>query len=354
MAPTGYPAAMTSFAQELLTVDRERLDLRAGVLGLVVLAAFGVAIALVGVVAMAAAIGAFVVLATDPPPAGRSWATALLPLLVGGAILTFIAVSIGGEAVPAAILVALVGVVGALHGGRSRKAGVRGLMATLWIILALTLHDSDVGALEYALAFAIGGAVGAGVAVAKARKGAAEGTGDDDVEAGTTIAPPPTLEALLRGPLGPFAVLRGIGLGIGVFLGFTFFPEHPAWLAISALIVMRPPTRQALVVGLQRSLGTGLGVIIAVALAGVIGENQPALVILFLASAFLMMAVREVNYALFAMFVTALVVYLQRIMGADAAESGSDRLVETILGVAIALVVLGLTEALSRARSAAA
>jgi hypothetical protein len=343
---------MTSFTQELLTVERDRLDLRAGLLGLIVLAVFGAAVALIGAVAMAAAIGALVALSTDPPPAGRFWATALLPLVVAGVVLTFIAVSIGGAAVPAALLVALVGVVGTLHSGRSRRAGVRGLIATIWIILALTLYDTDVGALAYSVAFAIGGAVGAGVAVAKARRGAAEGTGDDDVEAGASGAPLPTLEALLRSPLGPFAILRGIGLGVGAWLGFTYFPEHPAWLAISALIVMRPPTHQALVVGLQRSLGTGVGVVIAVALAGVVGENQPALVILFLASAFLMMAVREVNYALFAIFVTTLVVYLQRILGGDAAESGSDRLVETILGVAIALAVLWLTETIARRRSA--
>lgn len=37
---------MTSFAQDLVTVDRERLDLRAGFLGLAVLAVFGLAIAL--------------------------------------------------------------------------------------------------------------------------------------------------------------------------------------------------------------------------------------------------------------------------------------------------------------------
>lgn len=86
----------------------------------------------------------------------------------------------------------------------------------------------------------------------------------------------------------------------------------------------------------------------------VVGENTPALVILLLASAFGMMAVREVNYAMFAMLVTMLVVYTQRILGADAAESGRDRLAETILGVAIASVVLGLTEALSRTRKQAA
>jgi hypothetical protein len=344
---------MTSFAQELVAVDRERLDLRAGLLGLAVLAVFGVAIALVGPVAMAAAMGALVVLATDPPPAGRSWATALLPLVVGGAVLTFVAVSIGAQAVPAALLVGVVGIVATLHGGRSRNAGIRGLVATLWIILALTLYATGVGALEYAVAFAVGGAVGAGVALARAPSGSAEGTGTDDVEAGTTATPPSTLGALLASPLGLFAVLRGIGLAVAVLLGFTLFPAHPAWLAISSLIVMRPPTRNALVVGMQRSLGTGLGVIAAVALAGAIGENTPGLVILFLASAFLMMAVREVNYALFAMFVTAVVVYSQRILGADAAESGGDRLAETVLGVAIAFVVLGLTEVIVRRRALA-
>ncbi len=341
---------MTSFVKELVTVDREHLDLRAGVLGLAVLAMFGVAIALVGPVAMAGAIGALVVLSTDPPPVGRSWAAALLPLVVGGTVLTFVAVWIDGQAVPAAVLVGVVGVVATLHGGRSRKAGTRGFIATLWIILALTLYVTDVGALEYAVAFAIGGAAGAAVALARARKGAPEGVGADDIEAETTAAPPQTLPALLASPLGQFAILRGIGLAVAVLLGFTFFPVHPAWLAISSLIVMRPPTRRALVVGLQRSLGTGVGVIAAVALAGAIGENTPGLVILFLASAFLMMAVREVNYALFAMFVTAVVVYSQRILGADPAESGIDRLAETTLGVLIAFVVLGLTEALARRR----
>jgi len=72
---------MASFAQELVTVQRERLDLKAGLVGLVILSVFGVAIALVGPVVMAAAIGALVLLSTDLPPAGRSWATALLPLI---------------------------------------------------------------------------------------------------------------------------------------------------------------------------------------------------------------------------------------------------------------------------------
>ena len=189
---------MASFAQELVTVQRERLDLKAGLVGLVVLSVFGVAIALVGPVVMAAAIGALVLLSTDPPPAGRSWATALLPLIVGGAVVTFIAVSIGDQAVRAALLVGAVGVVATLLAGRSRKAGTRGLIATLWIILALTLGHTGVGALDYAVAFAVGAAVGAGVARSRARSraragagaGSTEGTDDDDVETGRRLLRP--------------------------------------------------------------------------------------------------------------------------------------------------------------------
>jgi uncharacterized membrane protein YccC len=64
-------------------------------------------------------------------------------------------------------------------------------------------------------------------------------------------------------------------------------------------------------------------------------------------------AFREVNYALFAMLLTALIVYSQEILGAGAAESGMDRLSETVLGVAVAFFVLGLNEALTRARNSA-
>jgi len=349
---------MSSFARELLAVDRQRVDLRAGVLGLVVLSVLAVAIAVVGPQALAAVIGALVALSTDPLPARRSWGRMLLPLLVAGTVLTYLAVWISGRAVPAALLAGGVGVAATLHAGDSPRAETRGLITTLWTIIALTLYVTGVGALAYAVGFAAGALAGAGVALYRARPAAGEGGGVEDLEAGrapTASVPPPfTVRARLASPIVGFALLRGLGLAIAVLLGFTWFPAHPAWVAITTVLVMRPPTRQALAVGLQRSLGTGAGVVVAVALADVVGRNTPALVLLLLASAFGMMALREVNYALFAMLITTLVVYTQRILGADAAESGRDRLLETILGVAIAFAVLGLNQALDRTRKQAA
>ncbi|MHA6523811.1 FUSC family protein [Tessaracoccus sp. G1721] len=344
---------MASFATELLTLDRRLISVRAGLTGLAVLSVLAAAILIWGPLAMAAVIGALILLATDPPPAGRPWAKALLPLVVVGAALTYVAVWIDGRPVAAAVLVGVVGVATALHSGRSRKAGVRGLISAIWIILALTLHDTGVGPLGYAAGFAVGAAVGAGVAWLRAREGSDEGVGDDDVEAGTTAQPSSGRRGQLGSALGQFAVLRGLGLAVATLLGFTFFPAHPAWLPVCALLVMRPPSHQAFVLGTQRTLGTAVGVIIAVALTGLVGDNTLVLVLLFLGSAFLVMTFREVNYALFALLLTTLIVFSQRILGVGAAESGVDRLLETLLGVVIAFCVLGLDAALTRARTPA-
>jgi len=341
---------MTQFTRELLAVEREGIDLRAGVLGLLVLTAFAAAIALVGPVAMAAAVGALVVLSTDPPPAGRAWTIALMPLIISGAVLTFLAVWLDGNAIAGALLGGIVGLAATLQAGRSTKAGARGLIATIWVILGLTLYDSGVTPLEYSLAFVAGAAVGTLAALSRARSGPPEGAGADDVEGHVTGATIPSFGALLKSPLGLLAVLRGIGIGVAIWVGFMWFPSHPAWVAITALIVIRPPTHQAVLVGLQRSLGTCVGVIGAVALAGIVGETTAGLVVLFLATAFLMMSVREVNYALFAMLAAALVVFLERILQGNAAETAFDRFAATVTGVAIAFVILGLVDVFRRAR----
>lgn len=343
---------MASVARELVRIDRDGLDVKAGFLGLVVVAVFGVAILLVGPVMLAGAVGVLAVLATDPPPAGRSWAGALLPIVVGGAVLTFLAVAIDGRTLAAALLAGATGVLATLRAGSSRRAGVRTLVTSLWVVVALTLGGTGTSALAYAAAFAAGAALGTAVALVRARGTTAEGVGDDDVEGvpGSATVEESALDQA-RDAL-PFALLRGAGLAVAVLVGFSYFPDHPVWMAVTALLVMRPPTRDALVVGAQRSLGTGVGVVVAVALAGVVGDNRPWLVALFLVAAFVMMAVREVNYALFAAVTAALVVYMQRLLGADAGESGRDRVLETVAGVLLALAVLAIAERIARTREA--
>ena len=86
---------------------------------------------------MLAVIGALVVLSTEPPPHGRSWTTAVLPLVAGGAVLTSIAIAIGEHPIPAALLAGVVRVAATLPAGLSEKASIPSLIATLRIILPL-------------------------------------------------------------------------------------------------------------------------------------------------------------------------------------------------------------------------
>jgi hypothetical protein len=328
----------------MVTIDRSKIDVRAGVVGLVVIAVLALTIAVRGPAALATVIGALVVLATDPPPRGRSWLVALLPIVVVGTVVTAVAVAVGEQPVAAALLIGGVAAAGALQAGRSERAGTRNLIATLWVVSAFTLHGTDPSPWDYAGAFALGGVIGIAVAALRARRATPEGMADDDTDPELPPQKPVSPGEFVRGPIGRLALLRGVGVAVAVFVGITAFPAHPSWIAITALIVMRPPTRRAVLVGVQRSLGTSVGILVAVVVASVVGENQLGLVLLFLTSAFLMMTVREANYALFAALVTALVIYTQRIVGADATESGRDRFLETLIGVAIALVVLAVAE----------
>jgi uncharacterized membrane protein YccC len=63
--------------------------------------------------------------------------------------------------------------------------------------------------------------------------------------------------------------------------------------------------------------------------------------IAFLASGFLMVAFSGGNYTLFAAFLTAMLVFGQRLVQADAFEAGWERLLATAVGALIAFAVVG-------------
>ncbi len=347
MTETARPDGSRSVLEELISIERGRLDLRAGAIGLGILAVVLAGLGLIGAPAVAVAVGVLVVLVGPAPASPSDWIRGLV--VVGlGAALTVVAVAVGAEAVPAAAFAALVGATSTLEAGRGRNAAVRSFLMTIWLVLALTLTDTGTSGIAYAIALAAGCGIGAlGLAIRTGRAG----RGD---ETDGASGPVPTYAALARGPLGLMAVLRGLGLGLAVLLGYAWFPEHPAWAALTALIIIRPPTRRAVVVGLKRSIGTGTGVVLAVLLAGLAGGSTPAVAVLFLATAFLMMALRDADYTLVSVLVTALIVFGQRLVRVDASEAGLERFLATVVGVAIAFVVLAVVEAAARARQPAA
>jgi uncharacterized membrane protein YccC len=76
--------------------------------------------------------------------------------------------------------------------------------------------------------------------------------------------------------------------------------------------------------------------------AAILAETHVGLVIAFVISAFLMVALQPVNYALFTTALTALLLIMQAIVAEDVAGTGWDRLGATVVGVVTAFVVIGL------------
>ncbi|ROQ38683.1 fusaric acid resistance family protein [Frondihabitans sp. PhB188] len=142
------------------------------------------------------------------------------------------------------------------------------------------------------------------------------------------------------GPLVAGAIATGVGIG------------HPYWAAVAATVPLTGATLGAKFGrGTQRLVGTVVGVLLAAAL---IGADPPLGVLIAAVGVAQLLAELFVlrNYALATMAVTPLALIMVHL--ASPAPLGTliaDRLVETVIGVLVALVLLVVTSPRRRART---
>ena len=151
-----------------------------------------------------------------------------------------------------------------------------------------------------------------------------------------------SFDELIRSPLAAIAVVRASAVAIGTVVGIVWFPEHPAWPALTVLLVMTSKPGEAIGAGLLRSFGTLLGVLAAELVVGIAGGTEAILLLFFLLAAFGMFAFKNVAYWVYVLFLTAVLVLIQALTGADAGAAAADRLVATALGATIAFIGIGI------------
>ena len=127
-----------------------------------------------------------------------------------------------------------------------------------------------------------------------------------------------------------------------VFLGYWWFSSYPLWAAITVVVVVRPVLSDSLDIAVERTLGTAVGVVFALVAARAFPQSELGIMVVFLVSAFLMLAFMNANYTLFATFLTSTIVFAQRLVQADAFEAGWQRLLATALGAIIAIAAIGI------------
>jgi hypothetical protein len=311
-------------------LDWSQVNLRGGFVTVLVIVAVALVLALFGTLGIAVGLATLFVMIADTPGSLRSRLVAVLTFSFVGALLAFGGAWAGSERpVLASLLMAAVVYLATIAAARGKSAAVRWLLLSIWVVMVISLSSGVEQPIELSLAF-LGGGLLAGIGIA------VRGWFADVDDEGDLLPPISVVFAEMRTPLGRFAVVRGLAAGIATYLGVLIFPEFPVWVVIAVLIILREERGATIDIGVLRTLGTLLGVAVASGVLVILGEYGLAVIAAFLFSGFAMIALQKVNYAVFSLFLTAMLVFALHVRGEDALEGGIARLLATLLGVAIA------------------
>ncbi|MGI9667176.1 MAG: FUSC family protein [Acidimicrobiia bacterium] len=337
---------------DLISIDWSHVRLRRAAFGVV---AMLIAVAIIGVVGDVALTVVIAVLFVTASGRSEEWSYrwksmarfTLYGSIIGG--LSFWSIE---SALGVAVVLGIATYIGTLAAVEGPEAGKAGLFLTLWALFAIMLGSSSTPAIAVMIAYAVGGALAIAVTgvrwyfrqTDRSTTPPESGGGPDSSEDRPGVVR--WVADAATGPVGQFAIVRTVGVIVGALLGAWWFPSYPLWVAITVIVVVRPSAADAMTVAAERTLGTVLGVLLAVAVASVLTTNDTGVLLAFVLSAFFMMAFNNANYTLFAMFLTAMLVLGQRLVQADAFDAGMDRLLATFAGGVLSMALVLIAEQL--------
>jgi hypothetical protein len=342
--------------REVFELDFSKLSMRSAIVGTVALAVVIVFLAIFGSVAMAAGLAAVFVVMAGPSDTRRPDVNSLL-FVLGGAGITFIVAWSSSSVVAATIVLSVITLGASLLALVGKRSTTMGVFLLLWSVLALGIGSTLAAAIDLAIAFALGGGFALLVmwlaSLLPDRSATPENPNVADEPATTAeqpdqVAPAaPPSASVIR-----FAIVRALAVGLSVFLGYELFPDHATWVALTFVLVVRPPAHQTVVGGTARAIGTGLGVVLGVVIAQIDGDSLAIQVTAFVVCAFLMMATNKVNPVVSTLFTTTLLLISQEILQEQVAVAGWERLLATLLGVVFAFVAIAILIIIGRQKKA--
>jgi hypothetical protein len=336
---------VSQVADDILRVDWEQVRFKRALSGLATMLIVVAFLGVVDDVILAALMAALFVIASGRDGTMAERLPSMVRFTVIGAMLGGLAFWSADSAVLVAVVLGVATYLGTLAAGFGPVAAQSGLYLSIWPLFALMLGSADTGPWAVSVAFLVGGALAIGITALRLMASAEDEVGDidssdEDAESAATGLAIEVLSVVVAGPVGRFAVLRATAVVVGVVVGFWWFEAFPLWVAITVIVVVKPSPSQSFSVAVQRTLGTAIGVGVAVGIAQILPRSDLAVAIAFLASGFLMVAFNNANYTIFATFLTAMLVFGQRLAHADAFEAGWERLLATAAGAGIALLVM--------------
>jgi Fusaric acid resistance protein-like len=147
----------------------------------------------------------------------------------------------------------------------------------------------------------------------------------------------------LRASLDPrsVALRHAIRFGAALAAGVAVYRlarlhDHGYWVPLTILFVLKPDPRQTNERIAMRAAGTVAGLVLATALAELLGGAVNPSVIVLTTAAALSFALLGIEYALFTTAITVYVVLLTDTLGAHAFDAAGERALGTVLGILVA------------------
>jgi uncharacterized membrane protein YccC len=135
-----------------------------------------------------------------------------------------------------------------------------------------------------------------------------------------------------------YALRLMASIGVAAVMSEILPLQRSYWVVLTVALVLKPDFGSVFARALQRGIGTIIGAVIGAVILAVVPYGL-WLLIPFAILAALLPYGRSLNYALLATFLTPLVVLLIDILDRTGWHLAQDRLIDTLLGCAIALVI---------------
>ncbi len=152
-----------------------------------------------------------------------------------------------------------------------------------------------------------------------------------------------------RSGFAQHGIRLAVVLAIATLAAHTLPLHRGYWVALTAALVLRNDFQTTFTRGVGRIIGTLAGAVLASSIAYFVRPYPETLAILAVAFAFCAYAVFSLNYALFTLAVTGYVIFLLALGGLSEHSALIDRVVETLIGGALALVAYGVWPTWERA-----
>ena len=144
-----------------------------------------------------------------------------------------------------------------------------------------------------------------------------------------------------------FTLIRAFAVGIAVAIAFGLHIPNADWMPVATLVAMKASLQQATLVAEQRLVGALIGAVVATIFLMAVDNKHALEVVIILLGAFAA-SFRAVNYAIYCAAVAGAVLIGMDLPHPTNLTAEAHRVLFTLAGVGIALVVMGLASQLQK------